>query len=231
MAVNIVFVAIILIVVLFTVLIGWRWLAKRQKARKKNAELLSRRCTRLFDVLNVIPDRYIPKQTKSIVLNYLEESLQTILAVSPTPEQQNKLLEVEGLKQEHEMSARTTSQETIQTELQLNQVKDSLQILLTFIKGLARQRKLDKAAAAYQLEQLRYLLCRAKADLLSRKALEDLDAGKKARALAKYQSALDEMNKVDSVVDARRDIVKLKQRVQMLEEQLLDKRKLDSQGH
>lgn len=206
-----------------------KWYKKQRELKKKATEQLVNRSYRILSILDMVMDRYMPHQTKVLLVDYL-------LAIVPNLVSHNrygqdladKLPELFKIRDELKSSTKLADNGRVTHSDQLSKVQTSLSSLPALIKGFALNGIVDKQTARQQVELIRYGNSLAYHDLLVHQADNDVDMDKKARALEKYRTALVEMEKVAAIGEAQRDIDRLKRVIESVEQALFANRSTGS---
>lgn len=224
----------ILATVLVSVLVGGvficattvmvRYYKERQQQQQKELELLVTRCYKIIDLLNILPDRYLPLLTKTLLVEYLVASMNTIARFKADNELPSYLPRYLEWLQELQEGQQVSSKDKVQTAAQLTQVQAALQAVPVLLKGLVHNKVMDSATAKEQVASIRYSYCLAHHDLLLQEAQLCLDDDKRARALEKMRLALTEMEKVASSPHAEPVITQLSSRIAQIEQELFGKK-------
>ncbi|SBS27521.1 hypothetical protein MSP8887_00668 [Marinomonas spartinae] len=225
---NIVLIVVICLCVSFAILTIFgvlKWYEKQRELKKKATDQLVNRCYRILSILDIVMDRYMPHQTKLLLVDYL-------LTIIPKlgshqrygQELADKLSELFKIRDQLKSSAKLADKGRVTQSDQLSKIQASLSSLPALIKGFALNGIVDKQTAKQQVELIRYGNSLAYHDLLVHQADSDVDMDKKARALEKYRTALVEMEKVAAIGEAQKDIDRLKRIIESVEQALFTNR-------
>ena len=211
-------------VLISTVVVMVRYHQERQRQQQKELELLVTRCYKIIDLLNILSDRYLPLLTKTILMEYLIASINTIDRYNADKELPSYLPRYLEWLQELQQGQQVSIKDTVQTPSQLTHVQASLQTVPLLLKGLVNSKVIDSATAKEQVTTIRFAYYLAHHDLLLQDAEICLEDDKKARALEKMRLALCEMEKVTSSSHAEPVIAQLSRRIEQVEYELFGKK-------
>jgi hypothetical protein len=96
--------------------------------------------------------------------------------------------------------------------------------LLQGIRNMPESYGAGRVIIRHHIVLIRYAHALAHRDLLVRQARQDLDNDKKNRALEKYRLALSVMEKNESVSSSKREVVRLQNMIQDVENVLFSKK-------
>lgn len=212
-----------LLLALLVVIIGIgivRWYQERERQRHALYEQLQRRCHRIGEVVKGIPDRYIPLESKTWLVQYLLDTVSTLPKAYLDAELEKDFVEYNQLLGELKQGQQATLKDRISNEEQLERVEQALKALPSLLKAMIAHGLADKASARYQTELIRFRFALAHHDLLLKRARDALDNDKRARALEYYREALIEVEKVSSHTESEPVIEGLKNTIKQLEDQL-----------
>lgn len=193
-----------------------RFYKERQERQQHELEQLSKRSYRVADLLNVLPDRYLPLTTKVVLLEYLISSIHLLNRHKLVGALPGYLQLLEELK----LGQQASINDKVQTHVQLSHVQQGLQSVPLLLRGLVNNDLVDKATAKDQVAQIRFSYCLAHHDLLVKEAQASLELDKKASALEKLRLALVEMEKVATFEQADPVLKKLQNTIQRIETEL-----------
>lgn len=217
------------------ILIRWR---RQQKALKKQRlTYLSRRSEQVFHALDVISDRYLAKDIKVFMIEYLlfiikqlEKANYTSDFLAKHADIMHWLTEINATEKNSAVKKHAAGQR-VTTPEQLNQTHNALKCLRQETRYMAKTYGVSQVIIGQHLVQIRYAYALAYRDLLVYQARLDLDNDKKAQALEKYRTALSVMEQNDSVSGAKKEIVQLRGRINKIEQILFpNKNKVESKS-
>lgn len=221
--VSLVAVTAVVLVALLLLVALIRFSRGRKQKLQHEMELLIRRSHRIEGVLNCLSDRYLPLVTKTLLVEYLIESLSFITKHGGTPDVQGSVPQYLQLLEELREGQQATLKHKVLSEPQLAQVQQALQTLPLLLRGLVGTKAIDQATAKEQISQIRFSFFLAHHDLLVREAMLSLDCDKKARALEKLRQALVEMEKVSAFTQSEEVIKRLNSTIKRVEGELFGK--------
>lgn len=217
-------VLVLFLVCLVPIVMRWR---KHQRAQKKQRlEYLSRRAEQVFFTLDVISDRYLVKDTKLFMIEYLLFIIKQLEKANYTSEFLAKHADImhwltdihSDNKSSSHVKAKINTNAKVATQEQLNQTRKALQCLLKETRHMSKTYGVSQIIIGQHIVELRYAYALAYRDLLVHQARLDLDNDKKAQALEKYRTALSVMEQNDSVSGARKEIAQLRGRILKIEQ-------------
>ncbi|WP_417506097.1 hypothetical protein [Marinomonas gallaica] len=213
---------IVTVVLLLAILIMslLRFYKERQERQQHELEQLSKRSYRVADLLNVLPDRYLPLTTKVVLLEYLISSIHLLSRHKLVVDLEGALPGYLQLLEELKLGQQASINDKVQTHVQLSHVQQGLQSVPLLLRGLVNNDLVDKATAKDQVAQIRFSYCLAHHDLLVKEAQASLELDKKASALEKLRLALVEMEKVATFEQADPVLKKLQNTIQRIETEL-----------
>ena len=200
-----------------------RFYKERQERQQHELEQLSRRCYRVVDLLNCLPDRYLPLLSKQVLVEYLISSIHLLGRHKLVSDLEAILPGYEQLLVELKAGHQASINDKVQTHVQLSQVHQALQAMPLLLRGLVSNNFIDKATAKDQVALVRFSFSLAHHDLLVKEAMVSLDLDKKAGALEKLRQALAEMEKVATYNESAEVINKLNASIQRIENELFGK--------
>ncbi|RNF52918.1 hypothetical protein EBI00_02090 [Marinomonas hwangdonensis] len=223
------------IICLVPILIRWR--RQQRELKKQRLTYLSRRSEQVFHALDVISDRYLAKDTKVFMIEYLLFIIKQLENANYTSDFLVKhadimhwLTDINATKKNASVK-KYASEQKVNTPEQLNQTHNALKCLLQETRYMAKTYGVSQVAIGQHLVNLRYAYALAYRDLLVYQARLDLDNDKKAQALEKYRTALSVMEQNDSVNGAKKEIMQLQSRIHKIEQILFpNKSKAESKS-
>ncbi|WP_377369047.1 hypothetical protein [Rhodanobacter aciditrophus] len=219
--------SIILVVVFVALVVAvslLRFFKLRRARQQQEIEALVKRCHRIDRLLNIVPDRYLPLITKTVLMEYMVSSVSLIKKHREERELVGALPHYLQSLSELKAGQQATLKDRVQTSQQLELIQNALQSLPLLLRGLVGKSVLDKATAKEQAAQIRFGYFLAHHDLLVREARLDLDIDKKARALEKLRLALAEMEKVAAYTASEPVIKRLNKAIKQVESELFGKK-------
>lgn len=206
-----------------------RIIGERRRAQVLANNLLQKRCDRIAGVLHLISDRYMPIQTKMILIEFLISGLTHLQKVNKNESHDATLYEMKSLSEQLKAGKYSLNNEKISSKAHLDKVSEGLLVLPAFLKGLTTQGQLDKGIARSQVEQIRYMRQLAATDLYSYAAQLDLDADRLTQAREKYLNALAGLERFVAVEQSKNEIERLQYKISQLDQKLHIKKSTQKQ--
>ena len=197
-----------------------RIIGERRRAQLLANNLLQKRCDRIAGVLHLVSDRYMPIQTKMILLEFLISGLTHLQQVNKKESHDATLYEIKDIATQLKAGKYVLNNEKVTSKAHLEKINEGLLVLPTFLKGLTTQGQLDKSLAIRQVEQIRFMRQLAATDLYSYAAQQDLDADRLTQAREKYLNALAGLEKFVAIEQAKGEIERLQYRIGQLDHKL-----------
>ncbi|NVK73568.1 MAG: hypothetical protein HWE24_08820 [Oceanospirillaceae bacterium] len=212
-----IFVAVTLLVVCFSVPSYLRWRRQQKELRDKLFSRLSKRSNRLFSSLGIIPDRYLPRDTKVFLVEYLLSVIEQLMGANYQSDFVSNKDQLTRLLTDLKQGRVVTSKDRVTTQEQLEQTHDAILYLLKEMRNMLDRHGAGRSIIKHHIVLMRYSHALAYRDLLVRQARDDLDNDKKNRALEKYRAALSVIEKNSSVNSSKREVARLQNMIQDVE--------------
>ncbi|MCW4629547.1 hypothetical protein [Marinomonas rhodophyticola] len=219
-----VLVAVTLIVVCCSLPALFRWRKQQRELREKQLASLSNRSDRLLYALETLSDRYLAKETKVFILEYLLSAIEQLITANFQSSFVTKKTYLIRLLTEVKLGKSVMVKDRVASQQQLEQIQNALQVMLRELRHLTEQYGVSRTIIRHHIVLIRYAHALAHRDLLVRQARHDLDNDKKGRALEKYRAALSVIEKNATVSGAQREAVRLRNMIQDVEKVLFAKR-------
>ncbi|WP_421854798.1 hypothetical protein [Marinomonas sp.] len=216
--------AIFLLVVCFSVPSFFRWRKHRRELREKLFSRLSNRSDRLFYSLEMVSDRYLTRDTKIFVIEHLLSVIEQLVRANYRSEFVSKQTDLTRLLNELKSGQRVVSKDRVATQEHLDHTHNAILYILKEMKNMPERNGASRAIIRHHVLLIRYAHALAYRDLLVRQARDDLDNEKKNRALEKYRMALSVIEKNSSVSSSRREVLRLQNMIQDVENVLFGKK-------
>jgi len=202
-----------------------RIINERRRAQMIADSLLQKRCDRIAGVLHLVSDRYMPTQTKMVLVEFLISGLTRLQKINRMDSQEATLYEMKGIISALKEGSYQVNKERVSSKVHLEKVNESLMALPAFLKGLSAQGQLDKVIAKSQMEHIRFMRQLAATDLLSYVAQQDIDADRLSQARDKYLNGLAGLEKFTAIEQSKDEIELLQHKVSQLDQKLHTKLK------
>lgn len=219
-----VLVAVTLIVVCCSLPAFFRWRKKQRELREKQLSSLSNRSDRLLYALETVSDRYLAKETKVFIIEYLLSAIEQLITANFQSSFVTKKTYLIRLLTEVKLGKNVMVKDRVASQQQLEQIQNALQVMLRELRHLTEHYGVSRTIIRHHIVLIRYAHALAHRDLLVRQARLDLDNDKKGRALEKYRVALSVIEKNAAVSGAQREAVRLRNMIQDVEKLLFAKR-------
>ena len=226
------------IICLVPILIRWR--RQQRELKRQRLTYLARRSEQVFQALDVISDRYLSKDTKVFMIEYLlfiikqlENANYTSDFLAKHADIMHWLTDITDINatKKSTTAKKYAADKKVNTPEQLNQTHNALKCLRQETRHMAKTYGVSQVAIGQHLVNIRYAYALAYRDLLVYQARLDLDSDKKAQALEKYRTALSVMEQNDSVSGAKKEIKQLQGRINKIEQLLFpNKSKAESKS-
>jgi hypothetical protein len=197
-----------------------RIIGERRRAQVLANNLLQKRCDRIAGVLHLVSDRYMPIQTKMILIEFLISGLTHLQKISKNESHEATLYEMKDVSSLLKAGKYVLNNEKVTSKAHMEKVNEGLMALPAFLKGLTTQGQLDKGIARSQVELIRYMRQLAATDLYSYVAQQDLDADRLSQAREKYLNALAGLEKFVAVEQSKDEIERLQYKISQLDQKL-----------
>lgn len=219
---------LILVAVVFVMLcllpIFLKWKKKQRELKEKIFYRLSIRSDHLFHSVEMIPDRYLAKDTKIFILEYLLSVIAQLTRADYTSGFVSKEADIVRILTELKLGHKTATKERIASQEQLDQIHNALQFIIRAMRNISEGYGASRVMISQHIALIRYAHSLAYRDLLVRQARQDLDDDRKNRALEKYRTALSVMERNGSVSGSKREAVRLQNMIQDVENVLFSKK-------
>ncbi|OUR74701.1 hypothetical protein A9Q77_04590 [Marinomonas sp. 42_23_T18] len=206
-----------------------RIIGERRRAQVLADNLLQKRCDRIAGVLHLVSDRYMPIQTKMILIEFLISGLTHLQKISKKESHEATLYEIKDISSLLKTGKYVLNNEKVTSKAHMEKVNEGLLVLPAFLKGLTTQGQLDKSIARNQVELIRYMRQLAATDLYSYVAQQDLDADRLTQAREKYLNALAGLEKFVSLEQSKVEIERLQYKISQLDQKLHIKMSVQNQ--
>ncbi|MBU1294707.1 MAG: hypothetical protein KJ609_17850 [Gammaproteobacteria bacterium] len=216
-------VAVIFLAVLCLLPAFFRWRRHQRELKKKLLSRLSNRSDRLLYSLEMISDRYMARDTKIFLIEYLLSVITQLVTSNYKSEFVSKQADLLRLLTELKLGRQVTAKDRVVSQEQLDQIQNSLQFMLRELRSMGESYGASRVIIRHHIVLIRYAHALAYRDLLVRQARLDLDNDKKNRALEKYRIALSVMEKNASVSSSKREMARLQSMIQEVEKVLFSK--------
>jgi hypothetical protein len=201
----------------------FRWRRHQRELKKKLLSRLSNRSDRLLYSLEMISDRYMARDTKIFLIEYLLSVITQLVTSNYKSEFVSKQADLLRLLTELKLGRQVTAKDRVVSQEQLDQIQNSLQFMLRELRSMGESYGASRVIIRHHIVLIRYAHALAYRDLLVRQARLDLDNDKKNRALEKYRIALSVMEKNASVSSSKREMARLQSMIQEVEKVLFSK--------
>lgn len=206
-----------------------RIIGERRRAQVLADNLLQKRCDRIAGVLHLVSDRYMPIQTKMILIEFLISGLTHLQKISKNESHEATLHEIKDVSSLLKSGQYALNNEKVTSKAHMEKVHEGLLALPAFLKGLTTQGQLDKSIARNQVELIRYMRQLAATDLYSYVAQQDLDADRLSQAREKYLNALAGLEKFVGLEQSKDEIERLQYKISQLDQKLHIKKNMQNQ--
>jgi hypothetical protein len=217
-------VTILLLVFLCSLPSFFRWQKRQKELKEKVLSNLSSRSERLLFSLEMVSDRYLTKDTRIFLIEYLLFCIAPLKKVgyqSDIVEKQEDLIRwLTDLK----LGNHTLNKDRVGSQAELEQIHNALQSMVREARNISDSFGVSRALIRHHVVLIRYAHDLAYRDLLVRQARYDLENDKKNRALEKYRTALSVMERNGSVNSSKREKVRLQNMIQDVENLLFAKK-------
>ncbi|WP_417527293.1 hypothetical protein [Marinomonas shanghaiensis] len=200
-----------------------RWRKQQRALREKQLSSLSNRSDRLLYALETVSDRYLAKETKVFIIEYLLSAIDQLVKANYQSSFVTKKTYLVRLLTEVKLGKNVIIKDRVATQQQLEQIQNALQVVLRELRYLREHYGVSGTIIRHHIVLIRYAHALAHRDLLVRQARQDLDNDKKNRALEKYRIALSVIEKNDSVSGAKKEAIRLQNMIQDVEKVLFAK--------
>lgn len=200
-----------------------RWRKQQRALREKQLSSLSNRSDRLLYALETVSDRYLAKETKVFIIEYLLSAIDQLVKANYQSSFVTKKTYLVRLLTEVKLGKNVIIKDRVATQQQLEQIQNALQVMLRELRYLREHYGVSGTIIRHHIVLIRYAHALAHRDLLVRQARQDLDNDKKNRALEKYRVALSVIEKNDSVSGAKKEAIRLQNMIQDVEKVLFAK--------
>jgi|GEM_PF-1684556 hypothetical protein len=200
-----------------------RWRKQQRALREKQLSSLSNRSDRLLYALETVSDRYLAKETKVFIIEYLLSAIDQLVKANYQSSFVTKKTYLVRLLTEVKLGKNVIIKDRVATQQQLEQIQNALQVMLRELRYLREHYGVSGTIIRHHIVLIRYAHALAHRDLLVRQARQDLDNDKKNRALEKYRIALSVIEKNDSVSGAKKEAIRLQNMIQDVEKVLFAK--------
>jgi hypothetical protein len=201
----------------------FKWKKKQRELREKLLSRLSHRSNRLLNSLEMISDRYLARDTKIFVVEYLLSVIAQLKGASYQSEIVSKQDDLVRILTELKLGQQVINKDRVASQEQLEQIQSALQFMLREMRNMSESYSVSRVIIRHHIVLIRYAHALAYRDLLVRQARHDLDNDKKNRALEKYRIALSVIEKNGSVSSSKREMVRLQSMIQEVENVLFSK--------
>lgn len=220
---------IVAILFLLTAVAFIVWQKKQKIQKKKITDKLINRSYRLISTLESVPDRYLPIETKILLIDYLHSIVPNIIAKRvEARELMLALSELSEMRSQLREGIQKSRNEKVMSTTHFTKIRNALHFLPVLIREFSEKHIVDSRSAKRQTELIRYCYYLVHYDLLLNQAKVDLAADRKARALEKYRTALAEIEKVAIIADVSEEVEVVKARIARVEEMLFVSRESSS---
>ncbi|REG86775.1 hypothetical protein [Marinomonas pollencensis] len=197
------------------------WQKKQQLRKKKIIEKLINRSYRLVSILESVPDRYLPIQTKMLLIDYLHSIVPNLVSKRVSvPELMVVLPELSEIRSQLRDGIQKSKNEKVMSKTHCTKIQNALHFLPVLLREFSEKHIIDSRSAKRQAVLMRFSYSLVHYDLLLYQAKVDLVADRKASALDKYRSALAEIEKVAVIENVAEEIEWVKCRIAKVEEML-----------
>jgi hypothetical protein len=217
-------VAVSLLVLLCSLPSFFKWRKQQKELKEKLLSRLSNRSERLFYSLEMISDRYLARDTKVFIIEYLLSAIAQLVRANHQSKFVSKQADLVRMLTELKLGQQVAVKDRVVTQEQLDQIQNALQFILRELRSIGESYGASRAILRHHIVLIRYAHALAYRDLLVRQARQDLDNDKKSRALEKYRIALSVMEKNASESNSKREIVRLQNMIQDVENVLFSKK-------
>lgn len=200
-----------------------KWKKNQRELREKLLSRLSNRSEHLFHSLQIISDRYLARDTKVFLVEYLLSVIAQLAKANYKSKFVSKQVDLVEMLTELKLGQGITVKNRVSSQEQLDQVQNALQFMLREMRNMRESYGASRVIIRHHIVLIRYAHALAYRDLLVRQARQDLDYDKKNRALEKYRLALSVVEKNSSVSSSKREIVRLQKMIQEVESVLFSK--------
>jgi len=218
-------VAVTLLVVCCSLPSFFRWRRQQRELREKRLSHLSHRSERLLYSLETVSDRYLAKETKVFVIEYLLSVVEQLVKANYQSNFVAKQVELTQLLSKVKLGQKASIiKDRVTSQEQLEQTHQALQFMLREMRNMTENYGVSRIITRHHIVLLRYAHALAHRDLLVRQARQDLDNDKKSRALEKYRLALSILEKNVSLSSSKKEIARLQNMIQDVEKVLFAKK-------
>lgn len=200
-----------------------KWKKKQRELREKLLSRLSSRSDHLFHSLQIISDRYLARDTKIFIVEYLLSVITQLTRANCKSQFVSKQADLVKILTELRLGQQIKVKDRVSSQEQLDQIQNALKFMLREMRNMSENYGLSRVTIRHHILSIRYAHALAYRDLLVRQARQDLDCDKKNRALEKYRIALSVIEKNSSVSSSKREIVRLQKMIQEVESVLFSK--------
>lgn len=201
-----------------------KWRKQQKELKAKLLSRLSNRSERLLYSLEMISDRYLARDSKVFIIEYLISVIAQLVRANHQSNFVSKQADLVRMLTELKLGQQVAVKDRVATQEQLDQTHNALQYLLQGIRNMPESYGAGRVIIRHHIVLIRYAHALAHRDLLVRQARQDLDNDKKNRALEKYRLALSVMEKNESVSSSKREVVRLQNMIQDVENVLFSKK-------
>ncbi|MCS7485853.1 hypothetical protein UA24_05085 [Marinomonas sp. BSi20414] len=219
-----VLVAVTLFLVCCSLPAFFRWRKQLRELKEKQLSSLSNRSDRLLYALETVSDRYLAKETKLFIIEYLLAAIEQLITANFQSSFVTKKIYLARLLTELKLGKNVMVKDRVTSQQQLEQVQNALQVMLRELRYLTEHYGVSRTIIRHHIVLVRYAHALAHRDLLVRQARQDLDNDKKGRALEKYRAALSVIEKNISVSGAKKEAIRLQNMIQDVEKVLFAKK-------
>lgn len=201
----------------------FKWRKNQRELREKLLSRLSNRSDHLFYCLQIISDRYLARDTKAFIIEYLLSVISQLTRAHYQSEFVSKQGDLVRILTDLKLGQGVTVKDRVSSQEQLDQIQNALQFMLREMRNMSESYGASRVIIRHHIVLIRYAHALAYRDLLVRQARQDLDYDKKNRALEKYRLALSVIEKNSSVSSSKREMVRLQKMIQEVESVLFSK--------
>lgn len=201
-----------------------RWKKQQRILKEKLLSRLSKRSERLLYSLEMVSDRYLTAETNVFFFEYLLDVVGQLTNANFQSSFVLKKAYLEHTLSDFKSKQHILSKDRVGNQEQLDQIHGALQCILREVRNIPENYGASRAIIRHHIALARYAHALAYHDLLVKQASMDMDNNKKGQALEKYRIALSIMEKNASVAQSKREMTRLKSKIQDVESVLFAKK-------
>ncbi|PIE43742.1 MAG: hypothetical protein CSA50_03835 [Gammaproteobacteria bacterium] len=196
---------------------------KAQLAAARRANVLADRYRRLQRILDDIPNQYLAKEIRLLLLERSVETLEQIKKLKGDAFRFQRQLDADQQSIENLKNGDVKeTAEPIADEEKVNEVRTLLQTVISFLESQRQKGNISSQLASAQSDKLRYYIVKSKADLYENRANAAIKLGRLRVAIHNFQSAITELEAIASIATAQDAIAAFRIKINEIEKRIAE---------